>query len=236
MKQYTKKRLESAVQYLKQTEPAVRNIFGILQQYFSILEDINLPVCIAPYTPEEGFGSAFKKRQRQNREANGEASERLYEYLGYRFSIDTLCGSILQIAYRGINLYSKDKVVPSELSSMIKPKSISKVARFCIGRTVRGIPIGLIIYAGRNQYNHWDEESLRDPINEFVFNILAVKHGITRAERIREPAFDLNNEMIQIYSSNIFFILDWSSYDAYLADMKKLLIPATEPDNFKNNA
>ena len=214
--------MQSAAQYLTETEPAVKNLFENLEEYDSIHKIIMFPVCIAPYALVEQSGAAFKKWQKKNRGAYKQASERLRKYFGYRFSINTLYGSILQIAYMGIGLYSKNKAVPSEFSSIIKPGN--KVARFCIGRPVRDVPIGLIIYAGRNQYNHWDEECIRNPVNELVFNILATKHGIRGAEKIREPAFDLKNKMIQIYSSNIVFILGWDSYDAYLVDMKNLLI------------
>jgi hypothetical protein len=86
------------------------------------------------------------------------------------------------------------------------------------------VPIGLIIYAARNQYNHWDEEHLRNRVNEWVFNTLATRHGIKGAEKFKDPAFDLNNKMIQIFSSNVVFILGWHSYDLYLADMENLLI------------
>lgn len=181
-----------------------------------------LPICIAPYTLVEESGVAFKKWQRNNRAASKQASQRLRKYFRCRFSICTLYGSILHIAYMGIRLYSKNKAVPSEFSSIIKPGT--NAVPFCIGRPVRDIPIGLIIYAGRNQYNHWDEECLKDPVNKWVFNILATKRGIRGAEKIREPAFDLSNKMIQIYSSNVAFILGWDNYDKYLADMKNLLI------------
>ena len=222
MKPYRENHLQPAAQYLKETEPAVKNLFEKLEEYDTIRKKIRLPVCIAPYTSEEASETTFEKWQRKNRADSKRASERLRKYFGYQFSINTLNGSILQIAYMGIRLYSKNEAVPPEFSTIIRAGS--NVARFCVGRRVREVPIGLIIYAARNQYNHWDEEHLRDPVNEWVFNILSTKHGIKDAEEIKEPAFDLNNKMIQIYSSNVVFVLGWDSYDAYLADMKSLLI------------
>lgn len=217
---YKENSLQSSRGNLRETEPAVKNLFGILQQYNSILKGIKPPICVAPYASEEAFDPTYKKRQKKNLATSKRASERLHQYLGYRFSIDTLCSSILQIAYMGINLYSKNKAVPSDFSSVITPK----VVHFCVGRRVRGVPIGLIIYAGRNQYNHWDEGQMRNPINQVVFDTLATNHGIEGIKQKKEPAFDLKNEMIKIYSRNIVFILEWNSYERYLEDMKDLLI------------
>lgn len=218
-----KGKLQSAMEYLKQTEPAVKNLFEDLEEYDSIRKKIMFPVCIAPYALVEESGPAFKKWQRENKAAWKQASERLHKYLGYQISINTLYGSIFQIAFVGICLYSKNRVVPSELSSIVGPGT--KAVRFCIGRPVRGVPIGLIIYAGRNQYNHWEEKSLRE-VNARIFDILATNHGIKDAAGIREPAFALNNERVLIYSSNLAFILGWKSYDPYYTDMKNLLTEA----------
>lgn len=213
-------RLQSA-EYLRETESAVRNLFENLEQYHAILKKIKYPGFVSAYTSMEDSDVAFKKWQRKNRAAYKRASERQRQYLGYRFSIGTLCGAILQIAHMGISLYSKNKAVPPELSSIIKPGS--KAVCFCTGRPVREVPIGLIIYAGRNQYAHFDEEHLKNPVNEWVFNTLATKHGIKSAEKFKDPAFDLSNERILIYSSNVLPILGWDNYDPYLADMKNLL-------------
>jgi hypothetical protein len=211
-----------AAEYFRETEPAVRNLFKNLEQYDAILKKINFPVFISPHTSEEASEGAFKKWQRKNRAAYKRAVERQREYLGYRFSIGTLCGSILQIAYMGISLYSRNRTAPSEVLSVIRPKAVP----FYIGRRVREVPIGLIIYAARNQYAHWDEEHLRDPVNEWVFNTLATKHGIKGAKEIKDPAFDLSNKRILIYSANVFSILGWwDGYDTYIADMKDLLTP-----------
>jgi len=216
-----KRKLQTAVEYIKQTEPAVKNLFENLEQYYGILKKVKFPVFVSLNTSVETSDVAFKKWQRKNRAAYKRAMERQRKYLGYRTSIGTLCGAILQIAYTGIRLFSTNRTVPSELSSIIKPGS--KLARFCTGRRVREVPIGLIIYAGRNQYAHWEEEKMKNEVNEWVFNTLAIEHGIKSAEKFKDPAFDLNNKSILIYSSNVLSIIGWDSYDPYLADMKNLL-------------
>lgn len=213
--------LQSAAEYLSETESAIRNLFKVLEQYNAILRKIKWPGFIILNTSKKASEAAFKKWQRKNNAAYKRALERQRRYLGYRISISTLCGAILQIAHTGIRLYSINKVVPSELLSIIKHGS--KLACFCTGRRVREVPIGLIIYAGRNQYAHLDEEKMKNQVNEWVFNTLATEHGIKSAEKFKDPAFDLNNKRILIYSSNVLSILGWDSYDLYLADMKNLL-------------
>jgi hypothetical protein len=183
--------------------------------------DFSLNWGITLNTSEEASGEAFRKWHKKNRPAIKRALERQRKYFGYQFSIGTLCASILQIAYMGINLFSKNNAIPPEFLSKIKAET--KVVKFCIGRRVREVPIGLIIYAGRNQYNHMDDPSLHEP-NEFIFSILATKYGIKGAEKVRDPAFDLENEAISIYSSNIIHILGWDNYKAYISDMKDLLL------------
>jgi hypothetical protein len=211
---------QPAEEYLIQTEPAVRNLFGNLEQYDAILRKIKFPIFTPSHTSRVAADAAFKKWQRGNRAAYKRAVGRQREYLGYRFSIGTLCGSILQIADMGIRIYSKNRTVPSEFSLIIKPG----LSRYCIGRRVREVPIGLIIYAARNQYAHWDEKERLKEVNECVFNTLATKHGMKGAEGIKDPAFDLNNKKILIYATNVFSMLGWwNGYDRYIADMKALL-------------
>ena len=97
------------------------------------------------------------------------------------------------------------------------------MATFCVGRHVRNIPIGLIVYAGRNQFNHWDEECLREP-NQFIFEKLCVIESITKKGTFyRDPAFDLATQSLLSYADNIRSILKWNDYDAYSNDMRDMV-------------
>lgn len=218
-----KGKLQTAEKYLEETESAVKKLLEGLRRYSAILKKIKFPVFIAPYTSDQRAAViAFKDWQGKNKKIIKQAKQKESKYFGYQFSKETLCGSVLQIAHAGINLYSKKQTVPSEFSRHIKAGT--RVAKFCIGRRLRGVPIGLIIYAGRNQYNHMDEKTLKEP-NRYIFDLLAVNHGMKGAENIKDPAFDLENSLIYICAANVLFILGWDSYDAYFEDMKKLLIP-----------
>jgi hypothetical protein len=64
----------------------------------------------------------------------------------------------------------------------------SRITRFCIGRRVGNVPIGLIVYAGHNQYNHVNDIRLRETAAS-VFDRISRGHGFD--DVICGPAFDL---------------------------------------------
>jgi hypothetical protein len=84
---------------------------------------------------------------------------------------------------------------------------------------VRTVPIGLIIYAGRNQHTHFNEPKLTK-VNVAVFERLA---DHPEDATVKDPEHDLDNPLLDSYASNITFILGWRSYDAYAADLGSLL-------------
>jgi hypothetical protein len=84
---------------------------------------------------------------------------------------------------------------------------------------VRGLPLGIVLYAARNQYNHWDDPKPH-PITQAVFDVLALGHGYGQ---VRDPAFDLSNPKLNIYSHNILALFEWTSYEAYEKGIRALI-------------
>lgn len=115
-----------------------------------------------------------------------------------RFSEATFAGSILLTAYMAIKLFSPPRaVIPASCA-----------------------PTGLIIYAGRNQYAHWDAERLYE-INEWVFEKL---YDAFSDNPLSDLTFDFRNPTINIYAGELLLVaLGWYSYEIYLAEMKQLL-------------
>jgi hypothetical protein len=94
------------------------------------------------------------------------------------------------------------------------------VLRFCTGRERYGVPTGLIVYAGRNQYAHWDEKEPHKATRR-VFS--ALDHSFSD-NPFSDLAFDLGNPTINIYAGEVLLTaLGWTTYDTYLAEMKELL-------------
>jgi hypothetical protein len=155
---------------------------------------------------------------------NGKAIERATEaqnrFYAERFALGVICGSILQIAAMSIQLYSKNIMVHPTFEALINKGS--KPARYSIGREIRGVPIGLVIYAARNQYNHLDDVVLREPTIT-VFDCLALNRSDTNQDGTIDPAFDLKNVHISNYASNIVSLLGWEKYEIFEQELLHIL-------------
>lgn len=206
-------------EYLKETEHAVHQLFDGLAYYRKLLEEMPKPVFVTtiPFNGKDDWNKAFAQWYEENKKAIEKSHEKTRKYLGLSFSNATLCGSVLQIASMGISLFSKNNVIPDSCKSLVNEGQ--DAVRYCIGREVRGLPIGIVIYAARNQYNHWDDPKPRQ-ITQVVFDGLALGHG---HGSVRDPAFDLSNPNLNTYSHNILGLLEWHSYDAYQSDMQQLI-------------
>ena len=203
-----------ATDYLNETESAARQIFEGLAYYRGVLDKDPRPTFVGKVDPErrdEQLAEWYEQNQEEIRQSL--AAQR--EYLGNTFSQATLAGALLQIAYMGISMFSTNERVPENWQSSIN--NGSKPARFCIGRCVKGVEVGLLIFAGRNQYNHWDEGELRNP-SKAIFDRLA-----NHSSAYIDPAFDLSNEVLDTYSHNIVSVIGWVNYDDYLNDLTLLV-------------
>lgn len=194
-------RQRDPARYLEQTEFAVRHALAGIEQCENLLRGLTPPS-----------------------QAKSEDDVKLYVeraglYFGRAFSEASLCGVMLQVAFMGIFLFSETTSIPDDCSGFVRQPN-QKAVRFCIGRRVHGIPIGLLIYAARNQLNHWDDESFDGPTSG-VFEALMMAH-------MNNPLFDM------AYSMNypdrtlktdhvVLNELRWSSFDRYDADMRSLL-------------
>jgi|APLak6261674355_1056100.scaffolds.fasta_scaffold00872_6 hypothetical protein len=208
--------METPYDYLARTESAVRHLFHGVNEYMQILKPTQGAVFIGSYTNEEEHRQALEQWNIENDEEIQRSLAAQHDFLAEKHALATLCGAVLQVAAMAIRLFSSNKEVSPAFSSVLKPNTIP--AKFCIGREIRGVPLGLVIYAGRNQYNHAEDGKLKEP-NHFIFEQLTNAYG----DGIRDPAFDLNNDLIWIYSSNIMSIIGWRDYAAYTRDMQNLL-------------
>jgi hypothetical protein len=133
------------------------------------------------------------------------------------FSEALLASLILQAAYTAIRLYSPKRPVPDEWRQYIKPSQ--EAACFCIGKPKHKVPTGLIVYAGRNQFAHWDKQAW--PVTQRVFDLLAAAFDNNPHWDL---IFELKNMTVSICAGPLLFLaLGWKSYDLYLAEMTELL-------------
>ena len=217
--------------YFAQTEYAVRKLFDSIIHYGKLIE-AGIPPCpnFESNTKEE-FEIKFKKWMDNPdiRKAFKKARLAREEYQAMFFSMEVTSGSILQIAFKAIELFS----IPSELHSRYKflvsdckPPSIKQAGKFSRGREIRGVPLGLVILAGRNQYNHIEAGSNLNQLNKNILKALATGHNY--GPNILDPAFNLDNEQVVSYAANIRSLIGWNSYESYRSDMNELLSQKSE--------
>lgn len=225
--------MDSPEEYLRATKSAVLKLLDGINSYNEIFIKIPNPIfnfssnLIDSEARAEARKQAYENWLRENEAAINSSLKAQREYFAESFAIATLCGSLLQIAAMGIQLFSKNKEIaedlPEILRSVIKPKN--KAVKFCIGRRVRSVPIGLVIYAGRNQFNHIDDEKPHE-LNVNIFKLIASNSSDTTEEINKDLAFDLEKKLLLNFSSNITGLLGWTSYELYDSDMHSLLIEA----------
>jgi hypothetical protein len=210
--------MQSAVEYLAKTESAVRKLFDGVDTYLEVLHSNTVPVFVTSTPPGPQFGAEYDAWTRANAsdlEALREA-ERIF--LAESFALDTLCGAIFQVAEKVLECYSENELIPCGLEGVVDARG----AKFCIGRPVRTLPLGLVIYAARNQHTHFNDGKLREP-SATVFERLAISHGYQSEAPFRDPAFDLRNPSLVSYACNVLTLIGWRTYDLYYRDLTAML-------------
>jgi hypothetical protein len=212
--------------YLTETEVATRQLFQALDYYNALLKAIDPPVFVGSAKKQEEFERNLEDWREKKRSEIDSSLERARAYAAKQFSRDTISGSIIQIAAMGLQLEGQPGEPPQVFAEIFDEmkKGKAKVLPFCCGREIRGVPAGLISYAARNQYNHQDEQNL-NRLNTAIFDTLAYNHGVEGFEDFKEPAFDLENQHLQVYAGNAMHILGWFSYKDYRREMDLLLDP-----------
>lgn len=212
--------MQTPAEYLKRSESAVRKLFDGIGQYQAILRRAPVPVLVTSYSDDMDLDSQLASWQTENAQAIQASVQAERDFIAESFALATLCGSVLQVAAKAIECFSTNVTVPPEWNPTIGVSS--KAVRFCMGKPVRKVPLGLVIFAGRNQHMHFEDQALREP-NVSVFEQLTINHGKNTDPAVRDPAFDLRNTHLVSFASNVTAVIGWRTYDAYESDMRGLL-------------
>jgi hypothetical protein len=207
---------KTPAEYLQKTEHSVKHAYSGLNSCWSYYQQALQHT--TPPIEKDGYHVSEPPKTPEERAKLDRALELIGKYFELKISEAMFAGSVLQAAHMAIRLYSRNEtILPT--CAMFEP--IHKAAiPFCIGKECHGIPTGLIIYAGRNQCNHWDEEDSH-PVTRKIFSALSAAF---LNNPLSDLAFDLGNPTIAIYSSEILFTaLGWNSYEKYLVEMTELL-------------
>jgi len=213
--------MQNATQYLDKTRSAATVLFNGIETYSTLLRERSITFATS-YSDEEDFQTqygAWRARKQSMIQADLEAQR---HYMSESFAQATLCGSVLQLAAKAIECYSCNTQIPKDWASFIKPGTNQVL--FCAGKLVREVPLGLVIYAARNQHTHFNDQKLRQPSCE-VFHRLSTNHGYGKEslETFRDPSFDLEIPNKTSFASNITRLIGWRSLTEYESDMKQLL-------------
>lgn len=202
--------------YFEDTEHAVRHLYAGLDScwayYKQALEHWDVSQVGQPMTPERRAGL--------NRYL-----QLAGKHFDLKFSEAMFAGAILQVAYMAIRLYSQNQSIPGNCLQLVRQTHKSAIP-FCIGAERHGIPAGLLIYAARHQYNHWDDE---EP-HEVTRNVFRALSAAFYDNMLADLAFELSNPTISVYANEVLLTaLGWRSYEMYLAGIRALLDDTTTP-------
>jgi hypothetical protein len=213
--------MQTVSDYLNKTESAVKRLFDGIDAYLDALRQE--PGVVYSYRKDEDPWDAYDRWASEKPEKLKASLEARRRFVAEGFALATLCGSVLQIAAKAIECYSVVDEVPKDCDDLLRMRGGSRVRSFCIGRRVHDVPVGLVIYAGRNQATHFNEEKLNDA-NIEIFRRLCTGNPLLAAKGLNDPAFDLARSNMTNFASNITALLGWRSFEAYDADMRALLI------------
>ena len=208
------------LEYFRQTEHALKNLFSTYEYYVELAKSTIHPVICIRHSGRAGEAEEMYAEWRNRPEVDAEFKKSEIAWDNYRtllFSKNVISGSILQIASKSIEIYSKNTLSENNKLAYLDGIEKRKWEKYAIGRAIKDVPIGLIIYSGRNQYNHFNDCDLKNSVNVAVFKQLAYIDGETS-----DPAFSLDSENIKCLSSNILYLLGWRSYADYISDMAEM--------------
>lgn len=216
--------LGSGADYLASTESAVRHLLDGIDEYRGMLRKgiISGPsgfLCDDdPLVQKE----LIDEWLRENEEKIAKGFDWQRRYSAERFAMATLCGAVLHVAQKGLEVHSTNTQVPNEWKKFFS----GKLSRYCVGDLVRSIPRGMVVYAARNQHVHFNDKKL-GAVNREVFDRLALAHGHDVFLGRKDPAFDLSLHAGESLAPSIIDLLGWRDYGTYDSDMRSmLLIPA----------
>lgn len=127
---------------------------------------------------------------------------------------DAIAGAMLQIAFMSMRHFpkigSKNETVvflEEQVKDTIR-RAYSYPISYCVGREIIGIPIGLLIFAARNQYNHQDEPADRiQYYNRIIFESLDRSFGKIGTTGL---GFDLYSEKPTMFAYSVVMLLGWT--------------------------
>lgn len=209
--------MQTLSQYIERTSSAAQILFDGLAKYRATLTEALVDPLVVSYSDDEDLEFQTREWASVNEEAITRQKEAFTTFAAETFSQATLAGAILQLASAAIEQYGQSRPLGPVARKFVPPSK----SQFWAGRTVRGLPLGTIILAGRNQHMHSSDEDF-NPCTTTVFAHLATAHGFAGYETTSEPGLDLaardrGSPLLRSFAHNILFLTGWKEP----ADMRK---------------
>lgn len=172
-----------------------------------------------PENPD--YDKELARYEHESTETQARCKAALSKLPGAGVSRNAIAGAIVQIAFMGIKMHSKRTDIPEgwEAFGVSSKGSRNNLRLFGGGRLVWGqVPVGLVIYAARNQYNHYDEAPKNALVQEVFRRIRSYGRENLAFEDV--PSFDTNAEGV---ADHLLSLLGWNSYEQVAADLRAVL-------------
>ena len=75
---------------------------------------------------------------------------------------------------------------------------------------------------GCSSHTHFKDKKLHEPSNT-VFERIAARNSSGSEMANRDPAFDLANDRLDSFASNVVALIGWSAYEDYNQDIRSML-------------
>lgn len=218
--------MQTLQQYLERTSSAAQILFNGLAQYRAILNGELSDALVVAYRDDKDLERQISEWAAVNEDALTRQRKAFTSFAAETFSQATLAGAILQLASAAIEQYGCSRPLSAEARKFV-PQNKSQ---FWAGRTVRGLPLGTIILAGRNQHMHSSDEVF-NPCTTAAFAHLATAHGFAGYETSAEPGLDLigrnrDSPLLRSFAHNILFVTGWREPADMQNDLSDIITPS----------
>lgn len=216
-------------EYLSQTKYAVSQLFENLQFYKALYQEVieatrkTKSFLFDDYNSEPDnpdYKKEFERFVSENKESGRRQSEAISKLEGADVSSNAIAGAIIQIGFMAVKIFSNNAEVPEPLKKIhnnLSPGLQKTFQTFAVGRNVWGeVPLGLVLYAGRNQYNHFDEHE--NGYNNLVETVFKRINNYGR-ESLAFEISPVQHQEPQNVAKRLLGVLNWRNYDDFERDI-----------------
>lgn len=200
-------------EFLHQTRRATIAFFDGIQAYKALIWN---PEVVPPVVWGPDFDRQMAEWFEENKEAVNRDLVQQRTYVEEYFALATLCGAVLHLAHHAIARFSDN--IESSAPAICQRITNSRIKKYCIGRIVRGVPLGLVVYTGRNQHAHIGED-LRSPNLEILEQLVEGSGEGGGSPWIHGSEFEYSSGNPESMAPDILELLQWESVKDYERDM-----------------